>query len=133
MTEYEPRESPVPDGGGTPSVSVDVGEVDWRSADAEDELASSEAFQTLASDVRLSVLVHLLRAERAGEDPVSFSDLHESAGTDTSAGFAYHLRQLSGHFVRADADGYVLTRAGRRAAEAVLAGTFTASDDRRAS
>ncbi|MDH5020521.1 DUF7347 domain-containing protein [Halobacterium rubrum] len=98
-----------------------------------DRLAASEdAFQALASDVRLAVLVHLLRADREGRRP-SFSALQSAAGSDSSAGFAYHLRQLDGRFVRKTDSGYELTQAGRRAAEAVLAGTFTNTDSRRAS
>jgi len=86
--------------------------------------ASEDAFQALASDVRLAVLVHLLRAEGAP----SFSALQSAVGSDSSAGFAYHLRQLDGRFVRKTGEGYELTPAGRRAAEAVLAGTFTGGD-----
>lgn len=89
-------------------------------------LAPSDAFQKLASEVRVAVLVALLAAERAGEDPVSFSRLQSAAASDSSAGFAYHLRQLDGHFVRKQGEGYGLTPSGRRAAEAVVAGTFTA-------
>jgi hypothetical protein len=98
------------------------------------ESAASEAFQTLASEVRVAVLCELLRAERGDEGPRSFSDLQEAAGVDSSAGFAYHLRQLSGRFVREVGDpdaaedgdgGYALTPAGRAAARTVAAGTFT--------
>ncbi|GGL51643.1 DUF7347 domain-containing protein [Halocalculus aciditolerans] len=96
--------------------------------------AASEAFGTLANETRLGVLVHLLRAERAGNGPLSFSALQEAVGSESSAGFAYHLRQLDGQFVGKDGDGYVLTAAGRRAAEAVVAGVFTGDDEpRRAS
>lgn len=94
------------------------------------ESAASEAFQTLASEVRVAVLCELLRAERGDEGPRSFSDLQEAAGVDSSAGFAYHLRQLSDHFVRQGEEGYVLTPAGRRAARAVVSGTFTGSGGR---
>jgi len=110
---------------GEPSVSAGMGSGD---ADVEtgDGLAPSEVFQTLASEVRVTVLVELLAAERAGETPVSFSELQSAADADSSAGFAYHLRQLSEHFVRQPGDGYVLTPAGRRAARAIVDGTFTA-------
>ncbi|MFC3478113.1 DUF7347 domain-containing protein [Halobacterium litoreum] len=115
----------------TPGREVDA--QTWVAEAAEDGApAASDAFQTLASDVRLAVLVHLLRAERDGASP-TFSDLQSAVGSDSSARFAYHLRQLDGHFVRKAGDGYELTRAGRRAAEAVLAGTFTSNDSRRAS
>jgi hypothetical protein len=90
-----------------------------------DDIAPSDAFQTLASEVRVTVLVELLGAERAGETPLSFSTLQAAADADSSAGFAYHLRQLSDHFVRDTDDGYVLTPAGRRAARTVVDGTFT--------
>ncbi|GAA0646854.1 DUF7347 domain-containing protein [Salarchaeum japonicum] len=95
--------------------------------------ASSEAFGTLANEVRVTVLVRLVRAERDGETPVSFSDLHAAADTESSAGFAYHLRQLTGRFVEKTPDGYVLTDAGRRAADAVLSGAFLDDGQRRAS
>lgn len=105
---------------------------EWLGAPSDDGLAASDAFQTLASDVRLAVLLHLLRARRRGDAP-SFSDLQAAVDSDSSARFAYHLRQLDGHFVRKTADGYELTPAGRRAAEAVLADEFTDNETRRAS
>jgi len=111
---------------GAPSVEVqEPGE--WQS---RGDPAPSETFGALASEVRVRVLVELLAAERDDEDPLTFSELQQAAGVEESAGFAYHLRQLAGQFVRDDGDGYVLTSAGRRAARAVLAGTF-AGDDRR--
>ena len=88
-------------------------------------LAPSEAFQALASEVRVTVLCELLAAERAGETPSTFSELQEAADADSSAGFAYHLRQLDDHFVYRTTDGYELTPAGRRAARAIVSGTFT--------
>jgi len=116
----------------TPEVDAQGWLGDARPADEpEGALAASEdAFQALASDVRLAVLVHLRRADHQP----TFSDLQAAAGSDSSAGFAYHLRQLDGRFVRKAGEGYELTAAGRRAAEAVLAGTFTDDgESRRAS
>lgn len=107
-----------------------LGDVDVGSTvgvDAGAARPASEAFGRLANEVRVSVLLHLLEAERAGETPVSFSGLEEAADTDTSAGFAYHLRQLSGQFVRKTESGYVLTEDGRRAARMVASGAFTGS------
>jgi len=105
----------------TPGPEVD-GQTWVAEAGEDGALAATEdAFQALASDVRLAVLVHLLRADHAP----TFSELQSAAGSDSSAGFAYHLRQLDGRFVRKVGEGYELTAAGRRAAEAVLAGTFT--------
>jgi hypothetical protein len=115
-------------GSGEPSVSAGV-EVPAsgaaHAATGGEGPAPSEAFQTLANDVRVAVLVELLCAERAGETPVSFSTLQAAAGHDSSAGFAYHLRQLSEQFVGGGEDGYELTPAGRRAAELVVEGAFT--------
>lgn len=137
MEESTDRDGATGGGSGQPSVSADFG-VRGGTGPAvgeggSDGLSPSEAFQTLASEVRVTVLVELLGAERAGEEPLSFSTLQAAAGADSSAGFAYHLRQLSGHFVRQREDGYALTPAGRRAAEAVVAGTFTGGDRDRAS
>ncbi|MDY6819005.1 MAG: hypothetical protein SVG88_10125 [Halobacteriales archaeon] len=121
---------------GHPSVSseITVGgyEPQVRPAE-EDELAPSEAFQTLADELRIAVLLALLDAERAGETPLSFSSLQTAVEADSSAGFAYHLRQLTDHFIQQRSDGYVLTPAGRRAAEAILSGTFTSGHDSQAS
>lgn len=100
---------------------------------ADGASAASDAFQTLANDTRVTVLVHLLRAARDDDLPQTFSELQAAVDSDSSARFAYHLRQLDGHFVKKTPDGYELTPAGRRAAEAVLAGTFTSNDTRHAS
>jgi hypothetical protein len=110
-------------------------EADAREATVErpDPGEASEAFQALASEVRVAVLVQLLCAERDGSAPRSFAEIQELVGSDSSARFAYHLRQLSGQFVEKTSDGYMLTPAGRRAATAVLTGTFTDSGDQRAS
>ena len=90
--------------------------------------APSEVFQTLASDVRVRVLVRVLEAEEAGTEPCSFTELQRAAGSDSSAGFAYHLRQLSGDILRQEDDGYSLTPLGRRVARAIVDGTFTNDD-----
>ena len=127
-----------PDGAGEepdePSVSVDVGLDEGQVSDhvvsEEGEvLTPSETFQILANEVRVTVLLELLAAERAGETPLSFSRLQEAADAGSSAGFAYHVRQLSGYLVRKTETGYVLTPAGRRTAEEVVSGTFTVAGD----
>ena len=113
-----------------PSVSVDVGlERPERVLESDGETAGSlrpsETFQLLANEVRIAVLLELLAAEREGNHPVPFSNLHETVGEGSSAGFAYHLRQLSGYFVRKTERGYALTPAGNRAANAIVSGEFT--------
>jgi len=116
----------------TPSPEVDaqgwLGDAQPGAGEPDGALAASEdAFQALASDLRLAVLVHLLRADHQP----TFSELQSAVGSDSSAGFAYHLRQLDGQFVQKSGERYELTAAGRRAAEAVLAGTFTDDGDSR--
>lgn len=134
MEHPDGRDGAAPTEAGEQSVTADC-QVGGAAAsivdgEGEDGLAPSEAFQTLASEVRIAVLVELLAAARVGDEPLPFSRLQSAAGSDSSAGFAYHLRQLSGHFVRQRDSGYVLTAAGRRAAEAVVDGTFTRGSDR---
>jgi DNA-binding transcriptional ArsR family regulator len=115
----------------TPTVQVDGERRDGNRVERGAGLAASEAFQTLADETRVAVLVELLAAERAGEAPRSFSELQRATGAESSARFAYHLRQLADHFVRKgegegeSESGYVLTAVGRRAAEAIVARTFT--------
>lgn len=126
MTEPNSRDGLPVDPGEPRPVAGDVDpQRVGESTPGDADLAPSEAFQTLASEVRVAVLVALLRAERDGDGPRSFSELQERVGSESSAGFAYHLRQLSGHFVRKTTEGYELTPAGRRAARAVLTGAFT--------
>jgi len=92
----------------------------------EASTSPSDAFQALADDVRVAVL----RALDA-DGPLSFSALHAESGVETSAGFAYHLRQLDGLYVRqGDDDRYELTAAGRDAIRTVCAGTYTDSVER---
>jgi hypothetical protein len=133
MVPNRPPDAPggVPEDAATPEPLADD---DWVvAADSEDGYEASEAFQALASDTRVAVLVHLLRAARDDDLPQTFSELQSAVGSDSSAGFAYHLRQLDGRFVEQTPDGYVLTAAGERAARAVVSGAFTPEDSQRAS
>ena len=81
----------------------------------------SDAFGMLGNDLRTDVLRTL-----ADEEPCSFATLSGQSNADTSAGFAYHLRQLDGQFVRQrDDERYELTTAGREAVRTMKAGTVT--------
>lgn len=91
----------------------------------ETAASPADAFQALANEVRTDVLAALHEAEVDGDGRLTFSELRAATGADSSAGFAYHLRQLDGPFVAETPDGYALTDAGRRVARAVAAGTFT--------
>ncbi|WP_256300223.1 winged helix-turn-helix domain-containing protein [Haloarchaeobius salinus] len=90
---------------------------------------ASDAFGALGSETRMSVLQTLV--EDGGPVDRSFSELFAASDEDTSAGFAYHLRQLVGTFVRKRADErYELTDAGLRVARGIAAGAYTDSVDR---
>lgn len=123
--ETDGRSPAVPDaqGGhsGVPAVVDEVGET------------GSEAFQALGNEQRLAVLQRLLEGENDADPVTPFSALQDAADADSSAGFAYHLRQLTGRYVRkvgdGDDEGYVLTYAGRKVARAVAAGTYSESVD----
>jgi DNA-binding transcriptional ArsR family regulator len=98
-----------------------TGEVGAADAAEPAEAAASEAFQALGGETRVGVLRTL-----ADGEPRAFSELFAASDEDTSAGFAYHLRQLAGRFVRQrDDDRYELTDAGRAAVRAVESGAFT--------
>lgn len=90
-----------------------------------DEAASASAsFEALGNETRMAIVRELTDGRR------SFSELFEATDLDTTAGFAYHLRQLSGQFVRKrDDETYELTYAGRAVARAAHAGTYTDSVD----
>lgn len=90
-----------------------------------DVFTPSDAFQGLGDEARTAVLRAL-----AADGPQTFSELHDASGVDTSAGFAYHLRQLDDRFVRQRADDrYELTSAGREVARGIRAGVYTDSVD----
>lgn len=96
--------------------------------DAEE---ASAAFGALGNGTRVAALRALYAN---GECPThTFTELFEATEADTTAGFAYHLRQLTGQFVEKvedeDANRYRLTDAGRRLARTVAAGTYTDSTD----
>lgn len=95
--------------------------------------APSDAFQVLGNETRMTVLQALVESDEDGVvAPVSrtFSELYEATDEDTTAGFAYHLRQLTGHYVRKEDDEYRLTYAGIAVVRAIAAGTYTRSVDR---
>ncbi|WP_255196689.1 ArsR/SmtB family transcription factor [Halorarius litoreus] len=84
--------------------------------------AAAEVFAAVGNETRLAILRALWDAE---ERPVSFTDLRRTVGIEDSAQFNYHLRQLTGRFVRKTDEGYDLRFAGREMVRAVVIGTFT--------
>jgi DNA-binding transcriptional ArsR family regulator len=87
-------------------------------------LPPGEAFAALGHEIRVGILEALAGATRV-ERPLAFSTLRERVGDVDSAQFNYHLGKLVGHFVWRRGDGYDLTPAGERVAEAVLSGAVT--------
>ncbi|MFB6194389.1 MAG: ArsR family transcriptional regulator, partial [Halobaculum sp.] len=85
-----------------------------------------ETFAALADPTRLRAV----RTVAESAEPPSFTELFEASDADTTAGFAYHLRQLTGRYLRKADERYHLTYAGRRLARALDAGTFTDRVDR---
>ncbi|WP_254536850.1 helix-turn-helix domain-containing protein [Halomarina litorea] len=126
-------------GGVAAESGVDVGPEDAGGAlpDEASAVDPSEAFAPLGNETRVRVLAALLSPE--GEEGVgnevaprtrTFSELFEASGADTTAGFAYHLRQLTDHYLREVEGGYTFTDAGLRVARAIVSGAYTDSVDR---
>lgn len=90
-----------------------------------ERLPPDEAFELVAHETRFRVLETLVGVE----DPLAFGDLRERVGVDDPGQFNYHLRKLTGRFVRSDGDGYELAPAGRRVVGAVLSGGYTKALD----
>ncbi|WP_435146811.1 DUF7351 domain-containing protein [Halobaculum sp. P14] len=95
---------------------------------SDDAAGADDAFGALGNETRLRTLRRLA----AADEPPTFTELFEASGEDTSAGFAYHLRQLVDRYVRKDeeTERYHLTYAGREVTRALDAGTYTDRVDR---
>lgn len=123
-------------GDGRPSTRPDEPGPDTGADDVESDARAVEstadpedAFSRLGNATRLRVI----RSLADSESPPTFTDLFEASDEETTAGFAYHLRQLVDHYVEKRATGdddeadarYVLTSAGRAVASALQAGVYT--------
>lgn len=89
----------------------------------DESLSPAEAFALVSNDTRMEILQALVGEEGDG-GPVSFSELHDRVDVADSAHFNYHLRKLTGHYVRRTDEGYELRYAGWKVVRAVFAGTF---------
>ncbi|AEH37372.1 DUF7351 domain-containing protein [Halopiger xanaduensis] len=134
MSSQDEAESPIDGRDG------DNGSAPTAAGEIEQVSLPGDAFQALGNDVRTGILETLYeRTSGNGTASASFSELFEASDVDTTAGFAYHLRQLDGSYVRkvdagegdeaseseTEGDGYELTYAGRRIAREIAAGTYT--------
>lgn len=86
---------------------------------------TTAAFKALANETRLAILLGLWEAYEpfAAEEPVAFSVLRERVGVRDKGRFNYHLRELTGRFIRQTDQGYELRRAGHQLVRTVIAGT----------
>lgn len=75
---------------------------------------TADAFEVLANEHRLDVLLALLRAQERTDlpYPIAFAALHDETGVDYSSQLSYHLEVLVPEFVEKRAAGYALTVAG---------------------
>ena len=95
--------------------------------------AASDAFKPLGNETRVAVLRAMFEREDGHLRPTrrTFSELFEATEESTTAGFAYHLRQLVGPYLRKREDeSYELTYAGLQVGRGLAAGTYTESVDR---
>lgn len=87
---------------------------------------ATEAFELLANETRLAILLALWEAydPRATNNVMSFSDLLDRVGYDSPGNFSYHLEQLEGQFIKGgpEGDGYELRTTGLKFVRSVVAG-----------
>ena len=90
----------------------------------ESRIPPSEVFTILGNETRVDIL-HALLELGGDESPVSFTDLFERVDAADSANFSYHLRQLTGHFLRRRDEGYEFRAPGRKVVSSIFTGTLT--------
>ncbi|MFC7059121.1 DUF7351 domain-containing protein [Halovenus salina] len=91
---------------------------------AETGPTTAAAFQQLGNETRVDIVRRL-----HAEGPSSFSALFDGSDSNSSAGFAYHLRELDGFVRQREDERWELTGAGQAAARAVASEQFTRSVD----
>lgn len=84
-----------------------------------------DTFGLLGDETRIQILRAFQEAELSSA--LSFSELRDIVGTRDSGQFNYHLKKLTGHFIRKTEEGYELTMAGGAVLGALLSGTYTAT------
>lgn len=88
---------------------------------------TTEAFEILGSETRLSILLALWEAYEpfSGENSITFSELYNHVNLQDTGHFTYHLDKLVGPFVEQTDEGYSLTTRAKQILHAVLAGTLS--------
>lgn len=92
-----------------------------RSNDRLSNREAVELFGLLANETRMAAM----RALWEADESLSFSAVARRGGIRDTGNFSYHLNRLQPAFVRKRDDRYTITRAGKVALTAVLAGRFT--------
>ncbi len=85
---------------------------------------TENAFAALGSEHRVEILRVLVAAVEDGESGLSFTELYDRTGIDSSSQFSYHLDRLEGLFVRESDGEYAPTGAGERVVRAVRSGIY---------
>ena len=93
-------------------------------ARTESEMEPAEAFSVVGNETRVDILRALLDLG-ADDAPVSFTEIFEAVDVEDSANFSYHLRQLTGHFIRQREGGYEFRYPGRTVVSAIFTGALT--------
>lgn len=85
---------------------------------------AAEAFELLANDTRLAILLALWDAYEPfeGGSGLTFSELRDRVGMRDSGQFNYHLGKLEGRFVKSSDEGYHLRLEGFKITRAIIAG-----------
>lgn len=86
-----------------------------------------EVFGVLGNETRMSILQAIWDADVADHpqnNVLPYSELQDLVGVANSGRFNYHLKQLTGRFIRKTDNGYQLREAGIYLVQAILAGTL---------
>ncbi|MFB6185603.1 MAG: winged helix-turn-helix domain-containing protein, partial [Halobacteriaceae archaeon] len=83
---------------------------------------AANAFELLGDTTRLAILLALwdVHEPATGETPLSFSDLYDKIDYDHPGNFSYHIKQLTGQFIRKTERGYELKHTGKKVVQAVI-------------
>ncbi|ADD06127.1 HTH domain protein [Natrialba magadii ATCC 43099] len=86
-----------------------------------------ESISALGNRTRLEILLALAEVERERKEQwprLSFTELYDAVGVESTSQFSYHLDRLVGHFVAETADGYRLTYGGDKIVRTILSGLY---------
>ncbi len=91
---------------------------------------AADVFRELSDPIRIATIAALVKAERIGEDPLTFAELRRVVDIRDSGRFNYHLQKLHPRFVRSTEEGYRVRYAGLVAYSLVQARTAPEDETR---